>query len=290
MKDLKLLIVSGLSGSGKSHALKCLEDLGFFCVDNLPPALLPVFVDLCIQSKGKIRKVAVGIDIREGAFLEDLWSVSDQIKNQGISYELLFFEAKPEVLVRRFSETRRPHPLAKDRPVDEGIQLETERLADLRKSAIRIIDTSEYTIHQLKAVLTQYYMDPGVEGKTGISIISFGYKYGVPMEADLVFDVRFLPNPHFVPELRPLSGRDPDVRNYVFNGSEAGVFQDRVKEFIHFLFPYYEKEGRPFLTVAIGCTGGRHRSVALSCSIQEDLEKNDFKTVLRHRDVDRDQN
>lgn len=288
MNDLKLLIVSGLSGSGKSHALKYLEDIGFFCVDNLPPALLPVFIDLCLQSNGRIKKVAVGIDIREGSFLDDFWSEADRIRNRGIDYELVFFEARNEILIRRFSETRRPHPLAKDRPVGEGIKLETSQLAELKNRADRIIDTSEYTIHQLKSVLFQIYLDPGKPGHPKIAIVSFGYKYGVPPESDLLFDVRFLDNPHFVSMLRPLSGMDAKVSKYVFKDHQAEKFIKQIKSVIRFLFPYYDKEGRPFMTVSVGCTGGRHRSVAMACRLKKELKVDKIQAIIRHRDIDRD--
>ena len=286
--DLKLIIISGLSGSGKTHALKCFEDLGFFCVDNLPPALLPVFADLCLQSNTDIKKVAVGIDIREGDFLRDFIAVSDQIRERGLQYELIFFEARDEILIRRFSETRRPHPLARNRPIHEGIELEKEQLAELRKKSNRIIDTSEYTIHQLKRVLNEYYLDRGEGNKPGITLISFGYKYGIPYETDLLFDVRFLQNPYFIPELNPLSGQDAAVIEYIFKRTEAGEFIGQVKSFISFLVPYYEKDGRSNMTIAIGCTGGRHRSVSIAGALGSDLKALGYECVISHRDINRD--
>jgi RNase adapter protein RapZ len=286
--DLRLVIVSGLSGSGKTNALKCFEDLGFFCVDNLPPPLLPVFADLCVQSSTGIKRVAVGIDIRERDFLRDFLSVSEQMKKEGYQYELIFFEAKDEVLIRRFSETRRPHPLAKRRPILEGIHQEREQMAELKKRSDRIIDTSDFTIQQLKDVVVQYYFDRGENRKPSISIISFGYKYGIPYEIDLLFDVRFLQNPNILSELKPLSGEDPAIQKYVFNRPEAKMFIEHVKTFLNFLVPFYEKEGRPYLTVAIGCTGGRHRSVAIAHQLFEDLKASQYDVVLRHRDIHRD--
>lgn len=286
--DLRLVIVSGLSGSGKTNALKCFEDLGFFCVDNLPPPLLPVFADLCVQSSTGIKKVAVGIDIRERDFLREFLSVSEQIKKEGYRYELIFFEAKDEVLIRRFSETRRPHPLAKNRPILEGIRQEREQLAELKQRSDRIIDTSEFTIQQLKDVVVQYYFDRGENRKPSITIISFGYKYGIPYEIDLLFDVRFLQNPNFVSELKPLSGEDPAVQEYVFRKPEAEKFIEQVKSFLAFLVPFYEKEGRPYLTVALGCTGGHHRSVAMAHRLYDDLKSSFYDVVLRHRDIHRD--
>ncbi|MBI3610659.1 MAG: RNase adapter RapZ [Nitrospirae bacterium] len=286
--DLKLVIVSGLSGSGKTTALKCFEDLGFFCVDNLPPTLLPVFANLCMQSSSRIKKVAVGMDIRERDFLQDFLTVSDRMKHDGYSHELIFFEAKDEVLVRRFSETRRPHPLAKNRLVLEGIRQEREELAELKRRSDRIIDTSAFTIHQLKEVVSQYYADRGESRKPSITIISFGYKYGIPYEIDLLFDARFLQNPNFVAELKPLTGEDPAVRKYIFERPEARKFIDQVKSFLAFLIPFYEKEERPYLTVAIGCTGGRHRSVAVAHRLSTDLKAAHYEVTVRHRDIERD--
>jgi len=286
--DLRLVIVSGLSGSGKTNALKCFEDLGFFCVDNLPPPLLPVFADLCIQSSAGITKVAVGIDIRERDFLRDFLTISERLKGEGYQYELIFFEANDEVLVRRFSETRRPHPLAKNTPILEGIQKEREQLAELKKRSDRIIDTSAFTLQQLKDVIAQNYLDQGEVRRPSISVVSFGYKYGIPYETDLLFDVRFLQNPNFVSELKPLSGEDSAVQEYVFRKPEADRFIELVKSFLSFLIPFYEKEGRPYLTIAIGCTGGRHRSVAIARRLYDDLKAAHYQTVLRHRDVNRE--
>jgi len=286
--DLRLVIVSGLSGSGKTNALKCFEDLGFFCVDNLPPPLLPVFADLCTQSSAGITKVAVGIDIRERDFLRDFLTISERLKGEGYQYELIFFEANEEVLVRRFSETRRPHPLARNTPILEGIQKEREQLAELKKRSDRIIDTSTFTLQQLKDVIAQNYSDQGEIRKPSISVISFGYKYGIPYETDLLFDVRFLQNPNFVSELKPLSGEDSAVQEYVFRKPEADRFIELVKSFLSFLIPFYEKEGRPYLTIAIGCTGGRHRSVAIARRLHDDLKATHYQTVLRHRDVNRE--
>jgi RNase adapter protein RapZ len=286
--DLRLVIVSGLSGSGKTNALKCFEDLGFFCVDNLPPPLLPIFADLCIQSSAGIKKVAVGIDIRERDFLRDFLSVSEKMKREGHQYELIFFEAKDEVLIRRFSETRRPHPLAKNRPILEGIHQERNQLAELKQRSDRIVDTSDFTIQQLKDVVAQYYLDRGDNRKPVVSIISFGYKYGIPYEIDLLFDVRFLQNPNFISELRHLSGEHPSIREYVFRKPEAEKFIEHVKSFLAFLVPFYEKEGRPYLTIAIGCTGGRHRSVAITHRLFDELKSSGYEVVLRHRDVHRE--
>jgi UPF0042 nucleotide-binding protein len=241
-----------------------------------------------VQSSTGIKKVAVGIDIRERDFLRDFLSVSDRMKKEGYQYELIFFEAKDEVLIRRFSETRRPHPLAKNRPILEGIQQEREQLAELKRRSDRIIDTSNFTIQQLKDIVVQYYVDHGESRKPNISIISFGYKYGIPYEIDLLFDVRFLQNPNIVSDLKPLSGEDPAIQEYVFKKPEAEKFIDQIKSFLAFLVPFYEKEGRPYLTIAIGCTGGRHRSVAIARRLCDDLKAAQYDVVLRHRDIHRD--
>ena len=288
MVNLRLMIISGLSGSGKTHAIKCFEDLGFFCVDNLPPLLLPTFIELCTQSSSEIRKVAVGIDIRERDFLKDFLSVLDQIDGKKIPYDLIFMEAKDEIIIRRFSETRRPHPLRESRTVSEGIQLEKRQLAEVKTKADRVIDTSDYTIHQLKETLTRFYIESDDKRRPTISLISFGYKYGIPHECDYLFDVRFLQNPHFVFDLKDLSGQDSRVEEYIFKRHEANAFIEKLEALFSLVIPFYEKEGRAYLTIGIGCTGGRHRSVAILERLQHDLEAAQHDVVVKHRDIDRD--
>lgn len=287
MKPIKIVVVSGLSGSGKSHALNCLEDLGFFCVDNLPPALLPVFAELCEQSTSEIEKTAIGIDIRERGFLNDFLVESERLRQRGSSMELLFLEAEDEVLVRRFSESRRPHPLAKNRTVIEGIQAERLQLAELRKRADQIIDTSDLTVHQLKDTLVRYHKERDKSRPFPISIISFGYKHGVPYEVDLVFDVRFLPNPNFVPELKALTGQDRNVADFVMKAAESSEYFKRLTSFLDYLVPQFDREGRSYLTIGIGCTGGRHRSVAIANALAEHLISKSYDAKARHRDVER---
>lgn len=282
-----MVIVSGLSGAGKSYALHCFEDLGFFCVDNLPPVLLPVFLDLCVHSTNTIRNAALGIDIREGGFLGDFFAQFDRLRQEGFQVELIFLEAKDEVLVRRFSESRRPHPLAKNLPVIEGIELERRQLAELRIKADRIIDTSDLSVHQLKDSLTAYYKDRADARRLQVSIVSFGYKYGIPYDADLMFDVRFLPNPNFVPELKSLSGRHESVAQFVLQRPETEQFLRRLGEFIDYVIPRYEQEGRAYLTVGIGCTGGRHRSVAITDYLANVMTNRGYEVVVRHRDLER---
>ena len=281
----QIVIVSGLSGAGKSHVLHCFEDVGFFCVDNLPPPLIPTFVHLCTQGDGRSQRIGLGIDIRGREFLAQSFATIERLKSQGYRVEILFLEARDEVLVRRFSETRRPHPLARDRPIVEGIAQEREELQELRNRADLIIDTSGYTVHELKAFIAQRYLDRA-QGMA-VTLISFGYKYGPPYQADLLFDVRFLKNPNFVEPLRPLSGEDPRVASYVLGQPETGEFVGRLEGLIDFLLPLYEAEGRTYLTIGVGCTGGRHRSVVVIDRLRAYFEKRGVQPTVRHRDLDR---
>ncbi|MCP9454514.1 MAG: RNase adapter RapZ [Nitrospira sp.] len=283
--ELNVIVISGLSGSGKSLALKSFEDIGYFCVDNLPPALLPTFVELCSQQKEAITNVALGIDIRERSFLADLIGVLEQIRNLGHTVHLLFFEAREEVLVRRFSESRRPHPLLPQVPVLEGVRFEKERLAELRRYADRVIDTSDLTVHELRSLLTKQFRSGSDGSRLAISLLTFGYKFGVPYDIDLLFDVRFLKNPYFVPELKPLAGDDPRVKAFVLADPHAQVLVERLEEFLRFLIPCYEREPRSYLTIAIGCTGGRHRSVAIASHLYERLTLMGHEITLIHRDI-----
>ena len=285
MKDLHVVIVSGLSGSGKSHVLRCFEDFGFFCVDNLPPPLLPKFAELCVQSMHGLRQVALGIDIRERDFLDEFFVIFDRLKTSGFQMEILFLEARDEVLVRRFSETRRPHPLAKDMPVIEGIQLERQRLADLKKRADMILDTSDYTVHQLKEVVARYYRRERSPLHLHVTLISFGFKFGIPYELDLLFDVRFLLNPNFVETLRLLTGKDPQVVEYIMQRSEATEFLKSLYQLLDLTLPLYEREGRSYLTVGIGCTGGMHRSVVIVEKVRDYLKAKGYDPQVRHRDI-----
>jgi UPF0042 nucleotide-binding protein len=281
----QIVIVSGLSGAGKSHVLHCFEDIGFFCVDNLPPPLIPTFVHLCTQGDGRSQRIGLGIDIRGREFLAQSFATIERLKIQGYRVEILFLEARDEVLVRRFSETRRPHPLARDRPIVEGIAQEREELQELRNRADLIIDTSGYTVHELKAFIAQRYLDRA-QGMA-VTLISFGFKYGPPYQADLLFDVRFLKNPNFVEPLRRLSGEDPRVASYVLGQPETGEFVGRLEGLIDFLLPLYEAEGRTYLTIGVGCTGGRHRSVVVIDRLRAYFEKRGVQPTVRHRDLDR---
>lgn len=285
MQALHLVIISGLSGSGKTHAIKCFEDLGFFCVDNLPPALLPKFAELCLQQGGEIRNVALGIDIRERGFFGDFFANLDRLKSLGYAVELLFFEARDEVLVRRFSESRRPHPLLPQAPVLDGVRLERERLLDLKQRADRIIDTSDLTVHELKDLLARHYLRQDESPRMAVSLLTFGFKFGVPYDTDLLFDVRFLRNPNFVPELKLLTGEDPRVQAHVFDDPDAKAFLDHLESMLRFLLPLYERERRSYLTIAIGCTGGRHRSVAIASRLRDSFAASGREIILRHRDL-----
>lgn len=282
---LNLVIISGLSGSGKTHALKAFEDAGYFCIDNLPLALLLTFVDLCNCQHEEITNVALGIDIREGVFFSDLIGILERVKVLGHSVRILFFEAREEVLIRRFSESRRPHPLMPKLPVSEGVRFEKERLAELRRHADRLIDTSDLTVHELRDLLTTQFSHDRMEKQLIISLVTFGYKFGIPYEIDLLFDARFLKNPYFVPDLKPLSGEDPRVRSFVLTDPNAVALVKRLEELLQFLIPLFEGEPRRYLTIAIGCTGGRHRSVAVAGRLQESLAAMGYKVTLKHRDI-----
>lgn len=284
MPALRLVIISGLSGSGKSYALKCFEDLGFFCVDNLPPALLPKFAELCAQEGSEIKNIALGIDIRERAFFGDMFSNLDRLKTAGYVMELLFLEARDDVLARRFSESRRPHPLAPQAPILEGVQHERQALGELRRRADRILDTSDFTVHELKALLARYYTQRQGQPLT-ITLLSFGFKHGLPYDVDLMFDVRFLKNPNFMPELNPLTGEDPAVRAYVFEDPDAVALVAHLGALVKFLLPLVERERRSYWTIGIGCTGGRHRSVAIACRLRESFASWGYEVELRHRDI-----
>lgn len=282
---LRLVIVTGSSGSGKSQALKCLEDIGFFCVDNLPPALFQKFAELCTERGGEVKNIGLGIDIRERGFFSDFSDNLDRLKANGYRIELLFLEAHEEILIRRFSESRRPHPLLPQQPVIEGILLERERLEDLRRRADRVVDTSDFTIHDLKEWIGRHYQDRTQGDRMQVTLQTFGYKHGVPYNVDLVFDVRFLRNPYFVPTLQALTGQDEEVQKYVLETKDAEVFIRHLRELFSFLLPLFERDQRSYLTVAIGCTGGQHRSVAVAIRLGGIFEELGYKAILRHREI-----
>ena len=287
MAGLKVVVISGLSGSGKSHALKCFEDVGYFCIDNLPPALLPTFVELCHQQGDEIKYVALGIDVRERVFFSNLVENLERVKVLGHAVELVFLEAREEVLVRRFSESRRPHPLLPALPVLEGVRFEKERLADIRRHADRIIDTSDLTVHELRELLVRQFRQEDAPHRLTISLVTFGYKFGVPYDIDLLFDVRFLRNPFFVQDLKPLTGEDTRVRNYVLTDPDAVAFIGQLEGLFKFLIPLFERERRSYVNVGLGCTGGRHRSVAIAGRLQESFSVLGYQVTVAHRDLNR---
>jgi UPF0042 nucleotide-binding protein len=280
----RLLVISGLSGSGKTHVSRALEDAGWFCVDNLPIALVPSFAHL-LRSSPQLRRSALVVDVRERGFPEAFPDVYRSLKQSGLAANLLFLEADERTLVRRFSETRRPHPMAGNEPVIEGIRAEREALRPIRKMADVILDTSRYTVHELRDYVRERY-DVRAEGRRMVvSVLSFGFKYGVPAEADLVFDVRFLANPNFVPRLRRLTGADPRVIAYLRRQGETGAYLRRVLSLVRFELPRHEREGRSYLTIAVGCTGGRHRSVMVANAIGAAVKKRGYPVRIYHRDV-----
>jgi UPF0042 nucleotide-binding protein len=287
-ESLRFVIITGLSGAGKSFAIKCLEDLGYFCVDNLPTTLIPTFAELCAQSSREIERIALGVDVREGEYLAHLLEILDELRGRGHVPEVLFLEAADEVLVRRYHETRRRHPLAGEGSVLDGIRAERKALAHLREIADRILDSSGLTVHQLKERLTELYGVRGPGSGLALSLVSFGFKHGIPLDADLLFDVRFLPNPHFVPHLRALDGRDAAAEEFVLGQPESRGFLVRLEELVRFLLPLYEREGKTYLTIAIGCTGGRHRSVTLVETLRRSLTAAGIVPTVRHRDLGRE--
>jgi UPF0042 nucleotide-binding protein len=285
---IAFVVITGLSGAGKSYAIKCFEDMGFFCVDNLPTTLMPTFADLVARSVQKMHRVALGVDVREGEYLSHLLESLSELKTRGHAVEVLFLEASEEALVRRYHETRRRHPLAGDGSVLDGIRAERKALSHMREVADRIIDTSALTVHQLKEMLVELYVAPRARPGLAVSLVSFGFKHGIPFDADLMFDVRFLPNPHFVDGLRPLDGRDPRVREFIFQHAESRELLRRLQELLRFLLPCYQREGKAYLTVTVGCTGGRHRSVALVEELRRFLDGLGVAPTVSHRDLDRE--
>ncbi|HHV63103.1 MAG TPA: RNase adapter RapZ [Firmicutes bacterium] len=286
-KDARFVIITGLSGAGKTEAIRSFEDLGFFCVDNLPPTLIPKFADLVAQSEGKVNKIALVVDIRGGKFFDSVFDALANLGNMGIDYEILFLDASNDALVRRFKETRRRHPLSAGGSILDGIMNERGRLEELKARATRVIDTSNLTARQLRERIVDLFGDSNARNKLNVVIVSFGFKHGVPLDADLMFDVRFLPNPHYVEELRPLTGDDEPVREYVLRWPVTRRFLEKLFDMISFLIPYYIKEGKAQLVIGIGCTGGRHRSVAIANKLAEFLRSRGFRVSVEHRDRDR---
>ena len=285
---MKFVIVTGMSGAGKSTALKMLEDMGYFCVDNLPIALLPKFAELAHAPGSDISQVAVGVDIRNGRSLDEMASVLENLKASGVAYRILYLEASDEVLVKRYKETRRAHPLAKQGRVEDGIRLEREKLLYLKENATYILDTSQLLTRELKKALEQILVEEKNFKNLMITVLSFGFKYGIPNDCDLVFDVRFLPNPYYVDGLKYKTGNDEEVQDFVMDYEISHIFLDKLVDMLNFLIPNYILEGKNQLVIGIGCTGGKHRSVTLANKLFEALsDRSEYGVRLEHRDVSR---
>ncbi len=281
----QLVILTGLSGSGKSTALKAFEDMGFYCVDNMPVGLIPIFAELNEAGEGNFSRAALLVDAREGAQLQKLPGLLTHLRKEH-PISLVFIEANDDALLRRYSETRRPHPLGKDYSVRESLLHERELMAPIRKLADLVIDSTQFNVHELRNFITRRFKSADRHPML-ISVVSFGYKYGVPVDADLIFDARFLPNPHFVPALRRFTGRDAKVRRFIRSFPQTGEFLKRMESLLAYLMPHYIEEGKSYLTIAFGCTGGKHRSVMLAEEIKKALEKRKYATKVFHRDIDK---
>jgi RNase adapter protein RapZ len=281
----QLVILTGLSGSGKSTVLKTFEDLGYYCVDNLPVELIRTFTELNFYGNSEVRRAALLVDAREGNSIERLPALYKEIRRD-VPVILVFIEAADEALLRRFSETRRPHPLGHDRPVREVLSRERRLMEPIRKLADVVIDTSRFNVHELRQFITSRFQSR-TKRPLMVSLVSFGYRYGLPADSDLVFDVRFLPNPHFIPRLRKFSGRNPKVARYIRSFPQTGQFLRRIESLLMYLVPHYIREGKSYLTIAFGCTGGRHRSVMLAEAVRRSLASHGYTTKVVHRDLDK---
>jgi RNase adapter protein RapZ len=283
----QVVILTGVSGSGKSTALRALEDAGFYCVDNLPILFLEKLLELSGHTAGEVSRIALVVDAREGRFLADAPRVIQEVRQNGSDVQVLFLDASDDSLVRRYSETRRRHPLAGDGSVPDGISAERRALAAIKAIADEVIDTTTLNVHELKRLVTRRFA-AGEGARLGVTVVSFGFRFGIPTHADMVLDVRFLPNPYFIPELKPHGGTDPRVAGFVLGQPDAKAFLERLAELFGFLLPRYRTEGKSYLTIAIGCTGGKHRSVALAAALAERLEAGGQPVRLWHRDLDKE--
>ena len=287
MKNLRVVIITGLSGSGKSTALRALEDIGFFCVDNLPVVLLPKFLDITTLSSPEIDRVAMVMDLRERSFLDKYRRIFTHLKDKGYKIDILFLESSDDSLLHRFSETRRIHPLSEKGPIMEGIRLEREKLLSLKQMADKIIDTTSINVHQLKDIVQRHFLPSSGYNKMVVNVTSFGYRYGLPADADLVFDVRFLPNPYFVENLKNFDGHHDAVKDYVLKNKESKEFLEKILDLMALLIPLYEKEGKVRLNVALGCTGGKHRSVVMGNELSSYFSAMKYMVNLNHRDINK---
>lgn len=285
---MRFVIVTGISGAGKTTVLKFLEDISFYCVDNMPPALMPKFAELCFEQNSEIDKVALGIDIRGGKLFSDFFENLSLLKKEGYEYEILFLDAEDTSLIKRYKETRRSHPLSKGGSIESGIQKERTLLEEVKKKATYIIDTTNILTRELKEQLNHIFVENKNFESLIITICSFGFKYGIPVDSDLVFDVRFLPNPFYLPELKELTGNDAPVSNYVMDFEDSKIFLDKLTDMVEFLIPRYIKEGKNQLIISIGCTGGKHRSVTLANGLYHRLENKNHSLLLKHNDIEKD--
>ena len=285
---MQIYVITGMSGAGKSMVVKQFEDMGFFCVDNLPPSLMSKIIEICLQAGGKMDKLAFVMDIRGGVLLNELIPGLEELGKMGITYKILFIEASNQTLIKRYKENRRPHPLAPEGRLLAGIEEERASLEKIKSIATWVIDTTSFRTAQLREeIISLVEHDISFPGII-INILSFGFKYGLPLDSDLIFDVRFMPNPFYVPELKELTGLTAKVSEYVFSFSEAASFLDRLADMLTFLIPYYKREGKSQLEIGIGCTGGRHRSVAISAELKRRLDAQGNRVLIEHRDIDRD--
>lgn len=284
VRAIQFVIITGLSGAGKSNTIRVFEDLNFFCIDNLPPALLPKFAELCVQSDGRVGRVAVVIDTRGREFFDDLFQSLAMLEAMGFDYRILFLDAGDDVLVRRFKETRRKHPLDDGGSVLDAIRAERSRLERVKERASRIIDTSALSVRELRDEIAGEFASDGT-GTLSVTVLTFGYKHGLPLDADLVLDCRFLPNPHYDPILQPLSGQSPEVRAFVLGSPQTHEFQRHLEDLLAYLLPRFVEEGKTHVTMAIGCTGGRHRSVVLGDELVAYLARLGYRARVQHRDV-----
>ncbi len=287
-RKMDFVIVTGISGAGKSTVLKFLEDFGFFCVDNLPPSLLPKFAEICFRAGSEIQRVALGIDIRGGKLFEDFSYGLNELESAGYETKVLFLDASDDVLITRYKETRRTHPLTKGERLETGIERERELLAEVKSRSTYILDTSFILARQLKEKIGEIFISNEGFDNLMITILSFGYKYGIPTDSDLVFDVRFIPNPFYDATLRPMTGNDAPVRDYVMDCEASKAFLDKLKEMLEFLIPHYKKEGKNQLVISIGCTGGKHRSVTLANALFTLLKDKNYSVTCTHRDIEKD--
>lgn len=285
---MNFIIVTGMSGAGKSSAINFFEDMGYYCVDNLPPTLIKNFADLIVSQQETVGKVVLGIDIRGGSLFADLFSNLNELTTLGHTYEIVFFDCSDLELIKRYKETRRLHPLARSERIEEGIQKEREILQEVKKKADHIIDTSYMLPKDTRGVLYSIYNDKKEFHSLMITIVSFGFKYGMPVDADLVFDVRFAPNPYYNTEMRPFTGNDAIVRDYVMQFEVTNTFLNKLKDMVNFLVPHYKNEGKNQLVIAIGCTGGKHRSVTIANELYEFLENEGHTVIKQHRDIEKD--